>query len=106
MMFPFFAGLLLCRTARLMQIKNAFFWSSLLLIVMSRTRIGGHGACVDERLYESFTIIVAFPVIVYMAQAATSPASSRSKVCKFFATSRNPIYITHYPLIYMVYRSG
>jgi peptidoglycan/LPS O-acetylase OafA/YrhL len=51
-------------------------------------------------IYESVTILILFPLIVSMG--AGSNVSGRSvAVCKFFGEISYPLYITHYPLIYM-----
>lgn len=51
-------------------------------------------------IYESTTIIVLFPLIVLMG--AGSNVSGRSvTVCKFFGEISYPLYIIHYPLVYL-----
>jgi peptidoglycan/LPS O-acetylase OafA/YrhL len=102
MMFPFFAGLLLCRTARLTQLKNAFFWCSLLLvIVFAIPRIGGEKQLWMNGLYDSLAVILAFPFIVYLGASGRITGAFASRICKFFGDISYPIYITHYPLIYI-----
>ena len=102
MMYPFFAGLLLSRTVKLTRIKNSFLWCSLLLVVvLSTPRIGGHDHLWMNGLYDSLTIILAFPVIVYMGASGQVTGRFASRVCKFFGDISYPIYITHYPLIYI-----
>ena len=67
LMYPFFAGLLLSRSAKLIHIKNAFLWCSLLIIaVLSIPRIGGSTHLWMNGLYEALIIIFIFPLIVYM----------------------------------------
>jgi len=101
MMYPFFAGLLLCRTAKLAKIKHSFWWCSLfLLVVLGIPRIGGADHRWMNGLYESLIIIVAFPLIVYMGASGEVTGKISSRVCKFFGDISYPIYITHYPLIY------
>jgi peptidoglycan/LPS O-acetylase OafA/YrhL len=102
MMYPFFAGLLLCRTAKLIRVKNAFFWCSLLLVIFfGIPRIGGGQHLWMNGLYDSLTIIVVFPVIVYLGASGDVTGKFASRLCKFFGDISYPIYITHYPLIYM-----
>src|ERR1700744_1700635 len=41
LLFPFFSGVLLCRLGKLVRIKNAFWWSGLLIVILlSIPRIG------------------------------------------------------------------
>jgi peptidoglycan/LPS O-acetylase OafA/YrhL len=102
LMYPFFAGLLLFRIVKLTRISNSFFWSSLLLVlVFSVPRIGGGEHLWMNGLYESFTIIIVFPLIVYMGASGEIVGKFASRLCKFFGDISYPIYITHYPLIYI-----
>jgi hypothetical protein len=65
MMYPFFAGLLLCRLGKIIHIKQAFLWSSLLIIsILSNPRLGSPSSVWINGLYESLCIIFIFPIIV------------------------------------------
>jgi peptidoglycan/LPS O-acetylase OafA/YrhL len=99
-LFPFFAGLLVYRMAKLTHIKHAFWLCSLLIIlVLSIPRIGGSEQVWMNGIYESIVIIFIFPLIVWMG-SSSEISSSSTKVCKFLGDISYPIYITHYPLIY------
>jgi peptidoglycan/LPS O-acetylase OafA/YrhL len=101
LIFPFFAGLLLSRAARLTYIKNAFFWCSvLLIIVLSTPRIGDADHLWMNGLYESISIIVLFPLIVYLGASGDVKGKYAGRLCKFLGDISYPIYITHYPIIY------
>lgn len=101
-MFPFFAGLLLFRTVRVIKIKHSFLLSSVLLVLMlSMPRIGGEDSLWMNGLYDSLTIIFIFPLIVFIGASGITESEFSSKVCKFFGDISYPIYITHYPLIYI-----
>jgi peptidoglycan/LPS O-acetylase OafA/YrhL len=100
-LYPFFAGMLLCRVGKLIRIKNAFTVCSLLLIVFfSIPRLGGTTHLWMNGLYESFCIIVVFPLIVSIGAGGTMTRNFVTKVCKFLGDISYPLYITHYPLIY------
>ena len=102
MMFPFFAGLLLCRVAKLTQVKNAFFWCSLLIVLaLSIPRIGSTDTLWMNGIYESLTIIFIFPLIVYLGASGEVKGKFATRLCKFLGDISYPIYITHYPLIYI-----
>lgn len=101
MMYPFFAGLLLCRTAKLIKVKNAFAWCSILLLVfLAMPRPGDDQHLWMNGLYESLTIILVFPAVVYLGASGEVTGKFASRVCKFFGDISYPIYITHYPFIY------
>jgi peptidoglycan/LPS O-acetylase OafA/YrhL len=102
LMFPFFAGLLLFRVTKLSYFNNAFLWCSLLIaIVLSVPRIGGEEHVWMNGLYESLSIILIFPLIVYIGASGVVKGRFASRICKFLGDISYPIYITHYPIIYI-----
>lgn len=103
MMYPFFAGLLLSRMVKPAHIKNAFIWSGLLLIVfLSIPRLGGAEHLWMNGLYDSLVIIFVFPVIVFLGASGEVMGVS-SKISKFLGDLSYPIYITHYPTVYIYF---
>lgn len=102
LLYPFFAGLLLSRMGRLIHIKGAFTVSSLLVaLVLFIPRIGGSEHLWMNGLYESIVIILIFPLIVAIGAGGHISSKFSAKVCRFFGEISYPIYITHYPLIYL-----
>ncbi len=102
LMFPFFAGLLLRRVVKLTYVKNAFLWCSLLAaFVLAMPRIGDETSLWMNGLYESIVIILVFPLIVYLGASGDVKGKYTGKLCKFLGDISYPIYITHYPLIYI-----
>jgi peptidoglycan/LPS O-acetylase OafA/YrhL len=101
--FPFLAGLLLARTLKLKYIKNAFLYTGLLLIlILSIPRIGGHEQPWQNGLYECFCLIVIFPFIVWLGAGGKVEGKTK-QVSKFLGDISYPIYITHYPVMYVYY---
>ncbi len=101
-MYPFFAGLLLFRIGKLASIKHAFIWCSMLVIVtLSLPRFGGEQHLWINGLYEALVIIFIFPLIIYLGASGEIKNSYQKKVCKFLGDISYPIYITHYPLVYL-----
>ena len=101
-MYPFFAGLLLFRAGKLTYIKGAFFLCSLLIvIVLSVPRIGGSEHLWMNGLYDSLCIVFIFPLIVFMGASGEVKGKFASRFCKFLGDISYPLYITHYPLIYI-----
>lgn len=102
LMYPFFAGLLLSRLFRPGRIPNAFVWCSLAVIaILSFPRVGGSEHLWMNGLYDSVSIIVLFPLIVYMGASGTVEGGRMQKACRFLGNISYPLYITHYPLIYI-----
>ena len=101
-LFPFFSGLLLHRVVRLGNIRNAFWWCSLLIIlVLSIPRVGDSEHVWMNGIYESFVIIFMFPLIVFIGASGELHNEASARICKFLGNISYPIYITHYPLIYI-----
>lgn len=105
-MFPFFAGILLMRLGKRIRVKNAFAVSSLLLIVaMSLPRFGVGDQRWINGLYEAACVIVLFPLIVAIGAGEKSVAKEdwgpSVRIARFFGDLSYPLYITHYPLIYI-----
>lgn len=101
-MYPFFAGLLLFRAGKLATVKHSFLWCSLLVIAaLAFPRVGGSEHLWMNGLYDSLSIILVFPLIVYLGASGELVNKTQAKVCKFLGDISYPIYITHYPLIYL-----
>ena len=103
LMYPLFGGLLLSRLGWLIRTrKNAFGWCSLMIIaVLSAPRIGGEDGYWMNGLYEAFCIICIFPVIVSMGAGGRITGKRSAAVFKFLGDISYPVYITHYPLVYI-----
>lgn len=100
LLYPFFAGLLLSRISKPGQIKHAFLWCSLLLILMlSIPRVGGEHLWMNG-IYDSLTVILIFPLIVYLGASGSIKGKFASGLGKFLGDISYPLYIVHYPFIY------
>jgi peptidoglycan/LPS O-acetylase OafA/YrhL len=101
LLYPFFAGILLSRLGKLIHIKGAFWICSLLIaIVLIVPRIGDENSLWMNGVYESFCIILIFPLIVSIGAGGEIKNPFSLKICKWLGDISYPIYITHYPLIY------
>lgn len=105
-MFPFFAGVLLMRLGKRIKVKNAFAVCALLLIVaMSLPRFGVGDQRWINGLYEAACVIVLFPLIVAIGAGEKDVAKEdwgpSVRIARFFGDLSYPLYITHYPLIYI-----
>lgn len=103
LMYPFFGGLLLSRLGWLIRVKKrAFGYCSLLIVViLSIPRLGGEEHFWMNGLYEACCIIFLFPVIVSMGAGGKVTGRYSTAICKFLGDISYPIYITHYPLVYV-----
>jgi peptidoglycan/LPS O-acetylase OafA/YrhL len=101
-MFPFFAGVLLMRLGKRIKVRNAFAVCSLLLVAaLSLPRFGVEAQRWINGLYEAACIIVLFPLIVAIGAGEKDVDGRSVRIARFFGDLSYPLYITHYPLIYI-----
>lgn len=114
LLFPFMMGLLLARIGRFIKINNGFFWCSVLIcILLAMPNIGGMEAIQTanghERfihtwyngLYEIIVIMLFFPLVVLIGAGSKIKNTFASNTCTFLGDISYPLYITHYPLVYL-----
>jgi len=100
--FPFLAGMLLAKTAKLRFTPNAFLSASLLLVLfMSVPHIGNSGQLWMNGAYECFCLMIVFPLVVWLGAGGKVKGEKASRLCKFLGDISYPIYITHFPVVYV-----
>ena len=100
-LYPFFAGLLLCRVAQPTRIRHAFLGCSLLLaLLLYMPRLGGAAHVWVNGVYEAVAIILLFPLIVYLGASGVVQSPLEGRICKFLGDISYPLYLVHYPLVY------
>jgi len=101
-MFPFFAGVLLMRLGKRIKVSHGFWVCSLLLVAaFSLPRFGGTERLWLNGLYEAACIILLFPLIVAIGAGEKDASGPSLRIARFFGDLSYPLYITHYPLIYI-----
>ncbi len=104
LLFPYMAGMLLRRVTSVIKLKNAFLWSSLLLIlVLAFPRIGGYENLWANGLYDSLSVIIIFPLIVYVGASGEIKSKFVDTICTFLGDISYPVYILHFPFAYVYY---
>lgn len=102
LLYPFLAGLLLSRIVKPGKINNAFLLSSvILMIILAIPRIGGHEHLWMNGLYDSLSIVLIFPIVVYIGASGEVKEGISFKISKFLGDISYPMYIIHYPFIYL-----
>ena len=113
MMFPFTLGMLLSRkfcqrsTVNGQQsfVKRNIFWIATIVMFAlfsvpyfpKTTNISING------IYELLCIMMVFPFIVWFAACGTTTSSFSTKLCSFLGDISYPLYIVHYPVMYLFY---
>ncbi|MBO4663857.1 MAG: acyltransferase [Bacteroidaceae bacterium] len=105
LLYPFFCGLLVSRIGKLIKVKAGFWWCSLMIVFLLCMPWMGLGTEGDSRwtngLYEAICILICFPLIVAMGAGSSVKGGKSEAINRFLGEISYPIYITHYPLIYM-----
>lgn len=104
LLFSFSAGLLLFRLFKPGKIKGAFWICSLLVLALTvMPRIGGNDHLWANGLYETICVILLFPLIVYLGASGKTTDKYTTRLCKFLGDISYPLYIVHYPFIYIYF---
>jgi peptidoglycan/LPS O-acetylase OafA/YrhL len=99
--FPFFAGLLLHRLNLRLKSPLGFGLLSLaLLAVFAAPFASTDGPIKANGLMEAGFVILVFPLIIAAGAAATA-GGRLTRLCAFCGAISYPLYITHYPFIYI-----
>jgi peptidoglycan/LPS O-acetylase OafA/YrhL len=54
-------------------------------------------------LYDAVCTIIIFPILVYIGASGTINNKFSTKVCKFLGDISYPLYMVHYPFMYLFY---
>lgn len=99
--YPFLIGLLISRLNLLTRIKSGFWWCSLIVIAaLGMPHMNGHVRAIEDGIYQVAAILIVFPLVVSMG-AGSNVTGKSAKLCRWLGRISYPIYIIHYPLIYM-----
>ena len=86
-------------------ITNNIFWIAIvvLFVLFSMPYISKTGDISINGIYELACIILVFPFIVWFGAAGNITSKFSTKVCKFLGDISYPLYIVHYPVMYLFY---
>ena len=104
MLFPFSMGMLLARTFKPRKVKGAFWICTIALIILFAVPYipsSNNGISLNS-LYEFVCIAFIFPALVWLG-ACGSASEITSKVNTFLGELSYPLYIVHYPIMYIFY---
>ncbi len=105
LLFSFSAGLLLSRIFKpAKNIKGAFWTCSFTIIfLLAVPRIGGAEHLWMNGIYDTVCCILFFPLLVYLGASGQTTDKYTIGVCKFLGDISYPLYMVHYPFIYLYY---
>ena len=104
LLFSFPAGLLLSRVFRPVRVRGAFWIGSLAVVALASVpRIGGSEHLWMNGVYDALCAVVLFPLIVWIGASGKTTDRVTSRICKFLGDISYPLYMVHYPFIYLYY---
>ena len=104
MLFPFSMGMLLARTFTPHKVKGAFWICSVMLVALFAVPyIPSDGGISLNSLYEFVCIVLIFPLLVWLGACGTAEGGL-SHINKTLGELSYPLYIVHYPIMYIFYK--
>jgi len=104
LLFSFSAGVLMSRKFKPVEVKGAFWICSLaIIILLSIPHIGEAEALWMNGIYDALCTLVIFPILVYLGASGTTTGKSSIKICKLLGDISYPLYMVHYPFMYLLY---
>ena len=80
---------------------RSLFASLLLIVALSLPRFGGTANLWMNGLYEALCVLVIFPLVVAIGAGQQQMEGVSLRIARFFGDLSYPLYITHYPLVYI-----
>lgn len=104
MLFPFSMGMLLSRNFKPMKLRGAFWICTFVMIALFAVPyLEGTESICTNGIYEAFCIIIAFPILLWIGASGTTTDKKSTQICKFLGDISYPIYVIHYPFMYLFY---
>jgi peptidoglycan/LPS O-acetylase OafA/YrhL len=97
LLYPFCAGLLLYRLDIRIALPHSYLWLSLLLVALFAAPALGR----FDALYEALCVVFAFPLVICLGAGVARLEGSAGKLCRLSGRLSYPVYIVHYPAIYL-----
>lgn len=102
LLYPFMAGLLLSRVSKPGRGRNAFWWcSAMVALAFAIPRVGGSDHLWWNGMYDSLVVIAWFPLLIRVGASGDAGTGLTSRLCRWLGDISYPLYITHFPLIYI-----
>jgi peptidoglycan/LPS O-acetylase OafA/YrhL len=97
LVYPFCAGLLIYRLQLRVRVPHSYLWMSVLLVAVFVAPSLGR----FDGVFEALCVIVVFPVAVCVGAGVAQVEGLAGRVCRFTGRLSYPLYIVHYPAIYV-----
>ena len=104
LLFAFPSGLLLSRVFKPVRIKGAFWiCSAAIVVLLSMPYVGDSSRHWMNGLYDTICIVAIFPLLVWLGASGVTSHKSSTAICRFLGDLSYPLYMVHYPFMYLFY---
>lgn len=104
LLFSFSAGLLMSRLFNPVRIKGAFWIGGISIVMLAAVpRIGGSENLWMNGIYDTVCVFLLFPLIVWLGASGKTTDRVTARICTFLGDISYPLYMVHYPFIYLYY---
>ncbi|MDE5561129.1 MAG: acyltransferase [Bacteroidaceae bacterium] len=108
MTFPFSVGMLIARNFKPVKVPGIFWISIAALFALFSvpyipSDVLPYNGISLNSIYEMLCVICAFPLIVWLAASGSNNGNISRRICTFFGDISYPLYIVHYPIMYLFY---
>ena len=104
--FSFSAGLLMARGFKPMRVGACGFavCSALIVAMLAMPYITTDGSkSIANACYDLICTLLIFPAVVYIGASTPNGSGVSDRVCRFLGSISYPVYIIHYPMMYLFY---
>lgn len=104
--FSFSAGLLMARGFKPMRVGACGFavCSALIVAMLAMPYITTDGSkSIANACYDLICTFLVFPAVVYIGASTPNGSGVSDRVCRFLGSISYPVYIIHYPMMYLFY---
>ena len=104
LLFAFPAGLLLARRFRPVRISGAFWLCSLsLAVLLAMPYVGSEQNHLFNGLYDTLSTLLLFPLLLWLGASGHATDAATARICGFLGDISYPLYMVHYPSMYLFY---
>ena len=104
LLFAFPAGLLLARRFRPVHIRGAFWLCSLsLAVLLAMPYVGSEQNHLFNGLYDTLSTLLLFPLLLWLGASGHATDAATARICGFLGDISYPLYMVHYPSMYLFY---
>lgn len=104
LLFAFPTGLLLARRFRPVRIRGAFWLCSLsLAVLLAMPYVGSEQNHLFNGLYDTLSTLLLFPLLLWLGASGHATDAATARICGFLGDISYPLYMIHYPSMYLFY---